>query len=73
MRHEGGGSRLSSTDRRGPIRHASEETTRKIYLAPVSDLQIRSLLLDEADPGTNELLARIAKTSERILDSEAVV
>ncbi|TQE30031.1 integrase [Streptomyces ipomoeae] len=53
--------------------HASEETTRKIYLAPVSDLQIRSLLLDEADPGTSELLARIAKMSERVLDSEAVV
>nr|WP_228867314.1 integrase [Streptomyces halstedii] len=53
--------------------HASEETTRKIYLAPVSDLQIRSLLLDEADPGTNELLARIAEMSERVLDSEALV
>ncbi|MGX1513815.1 site-specific recombinase XerD [Streptomyces collinus] len=53
--------------------HASEETTRKIYLAPVSDLQIRSLLLDEADPGTNEFLARIAKLSERVLDSEALV
>lgn len=53
--------------------HASEETTRKIYLAPVSDLQIRSLLLDEADPGTNELLSRIAKMSERVLDSEALV
>ncbi|MEU6972885.1 site-specific integrase [Kitasatospora aureofaciens] len=52
--------------------HQSEETTRKIYLAPVSDLQVRSLLLDEADPGTNELLARIAKMSERVLDSEVV-
>ncbi|MFE1333299.1 integrase [Streptomyces microflavus] len=53
--------------------HASEETTRKIYLAPVSDLQIRSLLLDEADPGTNELLTRIAKISERVLDSEELI
>ncbi|MDK9497036.1 site-specific integrase [Streptomyces katrae] len=48
--------------------HASEETTRKIYLAPVSDLQVRSLLLEEEDPGTTELLARIAKMSERVMD-----
>lgn len=48
--------------------HASEETTRKIYLAPVSDLQVRSLLLEESDEGTTELLARIARLSGRVLD-----
>ncbi|MFD7087855.1 site-specific integrase [Streptomyces sp. NPDC059896] len=51
--------------------HQSEETTRQIYLAPVSDLQVRSLLLEETDSDTTELLSRIAAVSERVLDSEA--
>ena len=52
--------------------HASEETTRNIYLAPVSDLQIRSLLTEDDDPGVTELLSRIARASERVLDSEEI-
>ncbi|MEU9760492.1 hypothetical protein AB0D98_12160 [Streptomyces sp. NPDC047987] len=52
--------------------HQSEETTRRIYLAPVSDLQVRSLLLEEDGSETGELLAQIAKLSERVLDSEVV-
>jgi integrase len=52
--------------------HASEETTRNIYLAPVSDLQIRSLLTGDDDPGVTELLSRIARASERVLDSEEI-
>ncbi|WP_326630432.1 site-specific integrase [Streptomyces sp. NBC_01761] len=60
--------------------HAQLETTREIYLAPVSDLQLRSLM---ADPGTAEggerlsqdrvtaLLARIAEESEGIQDIDA--
>jgi site-specific recombinase XerD len=48
--------------------HRSVETTRDIYLAPVSDLSVRSLLLEEDNPGTAELLTRIARASERVLD-----
>ncbi|MEH0396227.1 tyrosine-type recombinase/integrase [Streptomyces sp. B21-088] len=51
--------------------HASEETTRAIYLAPVSDLQVRSLLLDEDSAGVTDLLAQIAKLSERVTDEVA--
>ncbi|MFG2945812.1 tyrosine-type recombinase/integrase [Streptomyces adustus] len=51
--------------------HASEETTRAIYLAPVSDLQVRSLLLEDAEVGVSELLAQIAKLSERVMDEVA--
>jgi integrase len=50
--------------------HASEQTTRDIYLAPVADLQIRSLLLEEDQPGVTELLARIAAAYERIIDGD---
>ncbi|MFF5992900.1 tyrosine-type recombinase/integrase, partial [Prauserella flavalba] len=49
--------------------HASQETTRQIYLAPVSDLEIRSLLLEEFDDDSTELLKLIAAASERVLDS----
>lgn len=48
--------------------HASEETTRSIYLAPVSDLQVRSLLLEDNHDGVTELLAQIARLSERVMD-----
>lgn len=51
--------------------HASEETTRAIYLAPVSDLQIRSLLLEDNHAGITELLAKIARQSERVMDEVA--
>jgi site-specific recombinase XerD len=50
--------------------HASEQTTRDIYLAPVADLQVRSLLLEEDQPGVTELLARIAEASERVIDGD---
>jgi site-specific recombinase XerD len=58
--------------------HAQVETTREIYLAPVSDLQLRALLADPSpvDPGfgapspdwVTGLLARIARESEGIVD-----
>ncbi|WP_335992359.1 site-specific integrase [Glycomyces sp. MUSA5-2] len=48
--------------------HASVETTRNIYLAPVADLQLRSLLTDEDLPDIAGLLARLAAASDRILD-----
>ncbi|MET8243112.1 hypothetical protein ABZV31_00965 [Streptomyces sp. NPDC005202] len=51
--------------------HASEETTRSIYLAPVSDLQVRSLLLEDNHDGVTELLAQIARLSERVMDEVA--
>lgn len=50
--------------------HSSEQVTRDIYLAPVSDLQVRSLLTDDDNPGIGELLGRIAATSERVLDTD---
>ncbi|MCW2630823.1 site-specific integrase [Mycobacterium sp.] len=50
--------------------HASEQTTRDIYLAPVADLQVRSLLLEEDRPGVTELLTRIAAASERVIDGD---
>jgi len=50
--------------------HSSEQVTRDIYLAPVSDLQVRSLLVDDDDPEIGELLGRIAAASERILDTD---
>lgn len=50
--------------------HSSEQVTRDIYLAPVSDLQVRSLLIDDDSPGIGELLGWIAATSERVLDTD---
>ncbi|WP_280203247.1 site-specific integrase [Nocardia cyriacigeorgica] len=50
--------------------HASEQVTRDIYLAPVSDLEVRSLLIEDDDPDVAELLAKLAAASERILDAE---
>ncbi|GIF01535.1 site-specific integrase [Paractinoplanes rishiriensis] len=50
--------------------HASEETTRNIYAAPVADLQIRSLLLEEPAEDTTEALAQLARLSGRVLDTE---
>ena len=47
---------------------AAEEVTRTIYLAPVADLQIRSLLVQEEPQGVGELLAQIARCSARVLD-----
>ncbi len=52
--------------------HASEETTRAIYLAPVSDIQVRSLLLEDAEASVTELLSQIAEQSERVMDEVAV-
>ena len=54
---------------RGALGHASEQTTRDIYLAPVSDLQVRSLLTEDDDPGVAELLTRIAAASDRVQDT----
>ncbi|QHA09632.1 tyrosine-type recombinase/integrase [Streptomyces broussonetiae] len=57
--------------------HAQLETTREIYLAPVADLQLRSLLLEPAPPlgeaarsdaWVTSLLARIARESDHIQD-----
>jgi integrase len=50
--------------------HANVETTRDIYLAPVADLQLRSLLVDDDLSDVTELLTRLAAASNRILDSE---
>jgi len=52
--------------------HASEQTTRDIYLAPVSDLQVRSLLAEDDDSGVAELLTRIAAASDRVQDTALV-
>jgi integrase len=50
--------------------HASEQTTRDIYLAPVSDLQIRLLLTEDDQSDVTELLTRIAAASERVIGGE---
>lgn len=52
--------------------HSSEQVTRDIYLAPVADLQLRSLLTGEDEPGVAELLSRIAAASDRVLDDGVV-
>ncbi|MEU5050123.1 site-specific integrase [Streptomyces sp. NPDC021096] len=63
--------------------HADIELTRKIYLAPVSDLQIRALMADPApraeggvvtsDERVTSLLARIAQESEGVQDLETLL
>ncbi|MEU5239714.1 integrase [Streptomyces lydicus] len=64
--------------------HQDIELTRKIYLAPVSDLQIRALLagpapreegggLEVADVRVTSLLARIAEESESIQDVDSLL
>ena len=47
--------------------HASVETTRNIYLAPVEDVQIRTLLEGAEDNGA-EFLAALAEVSNRVQD-----
>jgi integrase len=47
--------------------HRSEETTRNIYLAPVQDVQIRSLLEGDLTAGA-EFLHAVAKMSGRVQD-----
>lgn len=47
--------------------HRSEETTRNVYLAPVRDLQVKTLLEGELQPGV-ELLQALAALSGRVLD-----
>jgi hypothetical protein len=39
-----------------------------VPLAPVSDLQVRSLLTEDDVPGVAELLTRIAAASDRVQD-----
>jgi hypothetical protein len=54
--------------------HASRETTVERYLAPVADLQLRSMLAGVDQPAgapmpeLDELFARIARQSEGIQD-----
>lgn len=55
--------------------HAQMETTKYIYLAPVADLQLRSLLADYVPAGgpvseeeLTSLFARLARESEGIQD-----
>jgi hypothetical protein len=54
--------------------HASRQTTVERYLAPVADLQLRSMLADAADPvpapmpELDDVFARIAKESVGIQD-----
>lgn len=53
--------------------HAQRETTRDIYLAPVADLQLRSLLADAPELNTgrrpmDETFARLAREAEGIQD-----
>lgn len=52
--------------------HRSVEVTRSIYLAPVSDLQIRALLMEEPDVGVGELLAQVAALSGQVLDAQGM-
>lgn len=47
--------------------HASIETTRDVYLAPVTDLQVRMILEGELDDGA-DFLSAIALLSGRVLD-----
>jgi integrase len=53
--------------------HHSVEVTRSIYLAPVSDLQVRALLMNEPDGGVGEVLAQLAALSGRVLDVRGAV
>ncbi|MER6465744.1 integrase [Streptomyces sp. NPDC001228] len=48
--------------------HRSEETTREIYLEPVRGLQIETLLEDVDNPGSSEVLARLAERTGLVLD-----
>jgi integrase len=57
------------------LRHAQLETTKAVYLAPVADLQLRSLLADFVPAGGSvseqeltALFARLARESEGIQD-----
>jgi hypothetical protein len=54
--------------------HASRETTVKHYLAPVADLELRSMLAEAPEPiiapmpELDEVFARVARDSEGIQD-----
>ncbi|WP_063271559.1 site-specific integrase [Amycolatopsis keratiniphila] len=48
--------------------HASEETTKAVYLEPVRGLQLETLLNDASDESADELLARLAEQTGLILD-----
>jgi site-specific recombinase XerD len=48
--------------------HASEETTKNVYLEPVRGLQLDTLLNDVGDETTDELLARLAEQTGLVLD-----
>ncbi|MGN9796332.1 hypothetical protein ACTMTU_35345 [Streptomyces sp. OZ13] len=77
VRTDAGGSAGLSPALRGPVvmvqnllGHASRETTVEIYLAPVADLQLRSMLagsespVDAPLPELDSVFARIARESE---------
>lgn len=49
--------------------HASEETTREVYLEPLRGLQLESLLNDDDNPSNEELLADLAARTGLILDA----
>ncbi|MBF6216270.1 hypothetical protein IU487_35355 [Nocardia puris] len=51
--------------------HASEETTKNVYLEPVRGLQLDTLLNDTPAEDTDELLARLAEQTGLVLDVSA--
>lgn len=53
--------------------HASEDVTRNIYLAPVSDLQVRTLLLEESEPDIASLLSELARRSDQVIDIDGAI
>lgn len=48
--------------------HASEETTKSVYLEPVRGLQLDTLLNDVTADNADELLARLAEQTGLVLD-----
>jgi len=49
--------------------HASEETTRAVYLEPVTGLQLDTLLNEVDDDSAEELLTRLAEQTGLVLDA----
>lgn len=53
--------------------HASEETTKTVYLEPVRGLQLDTLLNDTPAENSDELLARLAEQTGLVLDVPSAV
>jgi hypothetical protein len=48
--------------------HQSEQTTRLVYLEPLSGLQVRSML--DHDEDLDALLSRVAASSRMVIDAD---